>query len=173
VRGFKIERSLGKGFRGEYLLRAALAQAFICAASGKFTSIFISVPIGASWIVGGKEDHVVVIHNPQPEFANPAVSTEKVTREIGVFGEIGDTLNGDSAGLNDDFVAEGVERSGQRSHTLWDSAGNINANLFTQFKTEDAKFGASVYFGVSSYLNAPIAESDRERDSFITILVKV
>ena len=82
-------------------------------------------------------------------------------------------MNGDSARLNDEFVAEGVERSGQRSHTLWDSAGDIDAKLFTQFKTEYAKFGAGVYFGLGSYPNISIAESDRERDSFIAILVKV
>ena len=68
--------------------------------------------MSASRIVHGEEDRVVIIHDPEPEFANPTVSTQKVAREIRIFGEVGDALNRYSAGLNDNFVAEGVERSG-------------------------------------------------------------
>lgn len=94
--------------------------------------------------------------------AEPSDPSQQVSRQGRVFCEVDNGLECNVEGLNRDFMAERVERSGERSHWLWNTALDVEAKFFADFPAENAVFRSGIHFGGS--IDDSISKAEYRRD---------
>jgi hypothetical protein len=78
--------------------------------------------------------------------AEPSDPSQQVSRQGRVFCEVDNGLECNVEGLNRDFMAERVERSGERSHWLWNTALDVEAKFspISRLKTQYSDPGSTL-----------------------------
>lgn len=110
-------------------------------------------------------EEVVIVNHCQPEFAQPALTTEKVARQIRILGKVDETFKDKRAGLENDFVPESIQRAANSIEHLWDALFNRHAECFAVFAFEETDCRARVNFRRDTDSLSVIAEKSGKADS--------
>jgi hypothetical protein len=113
----------------------------------------------------GKEDIAIIIYQPKAQFAQPAITTEKIAAKSRVFRKVDNTLQSDAEEFNDDHVAIGLKRTTRRrSESLRLASFDIDAEHLSDLISKDTGFSAAA--GVSAGLNLLSSKGDHQWDFY-------